>query len=56
MSIRHIELNNKLKQKGQNGLYNVEYDREAIKEYYKEVFLVKYDRQSSQYERIKKLF
>ena len=55
MDTKHIELNNKIKQKTENGFYNLEADKEAIKSYKITVFNPKYRNESSQFKRINRL-
>lgn len=52
MDTKHIELNNQIKQKGEDGFYNLESDQEAIKRYKINVFNPNYRNASSQFQRI----
>ncbi len=55
MSIKHIEFNNLVKQKLDNGFWNLEADQKAIDEFIKSEFEFKYKNEGSQFMRIRKL-
>ena len=55
MSTKHIELNNLVKVKKENGFWNIDSDIEAIKEFQKTEFDIRYKNEGSQFMRIRKL-
>ncbi len=55
MDTKHIELNNKIKQKNKDGFYNLESDIEAIKKYKISIVHPNYRNEVSQFKRISRL-
>ncbi len=54
-NLKHIELNNQVKQQTDIGFWNLEADKEAVLEYYNNVFRARYRDEGSQFMRIRRL-